>query len=552
MALEDIAGYSLRRGLGSGSVGAVWLVRDLASGRHAVLKRIPKSAVPSPNDFRDDLARARGIDHPHVARLLEVRQTDREWLLFSQYVAAGTLTALLQRRGPLSLDELVTLISPLAQGLAAMHRADLTHTRLSSDNIMFDADGRPVLTDPGLRMTSQNTPADDLKALGALALHSGADPKLFPSTLFITPGDDIAQHLLSLTPPTPIDLGFTPTTPHPATTTPESTAQATAAPATASPETTGPATTNPESTSLGSIGSGSTRTGTAGRRLAGLRSPGLGSARAGLTGSGRDRGVVGRGGVDGPGTTMGRVVRGVTRGGSSRRTRAARVRSTGTMGAHRDGSVARVREGLLARRSAYGILAACGVAALIVLGIGLATVGVLGQPATGSTTTAGTQQSSSATSPGESASPGPVTTAGKPGEPPGNSTRAAEDSKRWLQTLQSLDRRRSQAFSTLNPAGLDAIYVPGSPPWSSDRSLLASYRKQQVRVEGLRMQIETLVVEHPGDETVVLRIVDRLIAGAAVTGSGQRTPLPAGSPTTRRITLTATNTSWRISAITTT
>lgn len=77
--------------------------------------------------------------------------------------------------------------------------------------------------------------------------------------------------------------------------------------------------------------------------------------------------------------------------------------------------------------------------------------------------------------------------------------------------LQSLDRRRSQAFSSLNAADLDAIYVPGSPPWSSDRSLLASYRKQQVRVEGLRMQIETLIVEHPGDETVVLRIVDRLI-----------------------------------------
>ncbi|MFC5267895.1 protein kinase [Kribbella qitaiheensis] len=551
MALEDIAGYSLRRGLGSGSVGAVWLVRDLASGRHTVLKRIPKSAVPTPNEFRDDLARARGIDHPHVARLLEVRQTDREWLLFSQYVAAGTLSALLQRRGPLSLGELVTLISPLAQGLAAMHRADLTHTRLSSDNIMFDADGRPVLTDPGLRLDAPNTPADDLKALGDLALQSGADPKLFTPTLFTTPGDDIAQHLLSLTPPTPIDLGFTPNS---ANTSAESAAPATAAPATVSPETTGPATTNPESTSLGATGSGSARPGTAGRRLAGLRSSGLGSARAGLIGSGRDRGVVRRGGTDGPGTTMGRVGLGVTRGGSSRRTRAARsgVRSTGKAGAQRGGSVARVREGLQTRRSACGILAACGVAALIVLGIGLATVGVLGQPATGSTTTAGTRQSSSATSPVRSASPGPVTASGKPGEPPGNSTRAAEDSKRWLQTLQSLDRRRSQAFSTLNPADLDAIYVPGSPPWSSDRSLLASYLKQQVRVEGLRIRIGTLIVEHPGDETVVLRIVDRLIAGAAVTRSGQRTPLPPGSPTTRRITLTASNTSWRISAITTT
>lgn len=532
---------------------------------------------------------------------------------------------------------------------------------------MFDADGRPVLTDPGLRLTSPNTPADDLKALGALALQSGADPKLFPPTLFTTPGDDIAQHLLSLTPPTPIDLGFTPATARPA---PESTA-----PPTTAPETTGPATTNPDtahssgpdyagdnqassgpdpeksvdkqpvdqhpvdqqstdhvapvrealdhvargegtmgerrgvldfttttaaepttagspaarstsrsSTGIAPIGPeptspGSTRPSTAGRGLTRLRSSAMGSTRAGPIGSGRGRAGVGRGGADGPGTTS-RLGRGVTRGGSSRHTRSARgrVRSTGKAGTHRGGSVAMIREGLQAKRSTYGVLVACGVAALIVLGVGLATVGVLGQAATGSTTTAGTPQSSSATRPVatsspspspqktnpspqdpspsarsvESASPGPVTPSGKPGEPPGESTRAAEDSKRWLQTLQSLDRRRSQAFSTLNPADLDAIYVPGSPPWSSDRSLLASYRKQQVRVEGLRMQIETLIVEHPGDETVVLRIVDRLIAGAAVTRSGDRTALPPGPPTTRRITLTASNTSWRISAITTT
>jgi hypothetical protein len=268
--------------------------------------------------------------------------------------------------------------------------------------------------------------------------------------------------------------------------------------------------------------------------------------------------------VEGAGSSV-RSTSGSVRGRSVRRTRSARGggRSTGKVGSHRGGSVARVREGLQSTRSAYGILAACGIAALIVFAIGLATVGVLGQPATGSTTSAstpedsstattpGTRPSSSATSPASTPSTSSVNT-NPSASPTGRSTRAAEDTKRWLRTLESLDARRSRAFSTLNPADLDAIYVRGSPPWSSDRSLLASYRKQQVRVEGLRMQIETLSVERPGDQTVVLRIVDRLIAGAAVTRSGHRTPLPPGRPTTRRITLTATNTTWRISAITTT
>ena len=68
-----------------------------------------------------------------LARLLDVRRTDREWLLISQHVAAGTLTRLLERREPLSLGELVTLISPLAQALAILHRAGLTHGNVTLD-----------------------------------------------------------------------------------------------------------------------------------------------------------------------------------------------------------------------------------------------------------------------------------------------------------------------------------------------------------------------------------------------------------------------------------
>ncbi|HET6295153.1 MAG TPA: protein kinase, partial [Kribbella sp.] len=209
MALEDIAGYSLRRGLGSGSVGAVWLVRNLASGRHAVLKRIPSASIPSVQEFREDLALAQSIDHPHITRLIEVRQTDREWLLFSQYVAAGTLTGLLQRRGKLSLGELVTLVSPLAQALAVVHRAGLTHAHLGAGDIMFDADGRPMLTDVGLRLQGPPcTPADDLAVLADLTHEAGGDPRTFPASLFTTDGDTLSHKVLELATPTPLNLGF--------------------------------------------------------------------------------------------------------------------------------------------------------------------------------------------------------------------------------------------------------------------------------------------------------------------------------------------------------
>ena len=166
MDLEDIAGYSLRRKLGSGSAGTVWQVRDLASGRNAVLKSLPITAIPDQEKLREDLTILQRLRHPHIARLLEFRETRTEWLVISQYVVAGSLAALLTRRPPLSPGELVTLLTPLAEALDHLHRSGLTHGHLTPTNTLFDADGRPVLTDTALHLQAPLAPAHTPNAAG--------------------------------------------------------------------------------------------------------------------------------------------------------------------------------------------------------------------------------------------------------------------------------------------------------------------------------------------------------------------------------------------------
>jgi tRNA A-37 threonylcarbamoyl transferase component Bud32 len=537
MALEDIGGYSLRRGLGSGSVGAVWLVRDLGSGRHAVLKRLPASSVPAAGEFRRDLALAQGVDHPHLARLLEVRQTEREWLLFSQYVAAGTLTGLLQRRGPLSLGELVTLISPLAQALGALHRAGLTHGHLGAGDVMFDADGRPVLTDAGLRLlipTAGVAPADDLTALAGLVLEAGGDLRTFSSALFDGDGEEVGQRVLRLATPEPINLGFG-----------DDARVGAPAPLTDGSEGSTPA------ARFGSASAGGSSRGRKSRRTGRTtRSPEPGGQAPGDASfqpadPADAGGTAARPAVPRPGRRTGLF------GG-----RAAKSRGRGRSG----GRAARTRGQTGTNGGRSGVLAMVGLAAVVVFGIGLATLGLLGGSGSGPASAAdgrSPDQTADGAPVGETASPRPgqsagVVTPGKPGGSPSvpPATTAAEEA-RWLGTLRALDVQRSLAFSTLDPDGLDAIYVPGSSPWQSDRSLLASYRDRQVRIAGLEMQIDKLAVERPGPGTVVLRVVDHLIAGAAVDNAGRRSPLPAGTPTARLITLTGKGDAWRISGIVT-
>ncbi|WP_328995272.1 protein kinase [Kribbella sp. NBC_01245] len=203
--MEEFAGFSVRRTLGAGSIGTVQLVRDHATGRFVVVKRVPVERVPSEHAFRQRLAP--GFSHPHVARQLDVRRTEHEWFVLTEYYPAGSLADLLARRGRLAVAELVTLLVPIAQALAAAHQIGLHHCHLGAGDILFTADGRPILTDLGLHSYEGSGAEADLNALRDLALLAGGSPTTFTPALF-TDAPSLAGCLLALSEPAPIDLAF--------------------------------------------------------------------------------------------------------------------------------------------------------------------------------------------------------------------------------------------------------------------------------------------------------------------------------------------------------
>lgn len=201
--------------------------------------------------------------------------------------------------------------------------------------------------------------------------------------------------------------------------------------------------------------------------------------------------------------------------------------------------------------------------------IGIATIGALDNPTNQAAasneqttptptqpTTPTSATSTTTTSPTTTSTTAPSQPTAKPTGAPLPPTAASTDAA-WAQTLQSLDAQRAQAFWTLDLAALDKIYIPGTTPWHADRALLSTYRRQQVRVKGLYIKIESTTVTHRTPTTVTLKTTDHLTAGQAVDHVGTTTPLPPGVPATRLITLTTTATTrtattptWRISTIT--
>ncbi len=147
-----VPGYRLEELLGRGGSGEVWRAVPRGGGEPVAVKVL----VAGDPDRQAREAELLGeLDHPHLVRLVEVVHQPRRGgrarvALVLELLAGGSLAALLARRGRLRPGEVVTAVSPVAAALAHAHAAGVVHGDLSPGNVVFTAEGRPVLTDLGV------------------------------------------------------------------------------------------------------------------------------------------------------------------------------------------------------------------------------------------------------------------------------------------------------------------------------------------------------------------------------------------------------------------
>jgi hypothetical protein len=148
-----VGGYRTERLLGAGAHGTVWLVRaDVGGGlfalKVAALPGDPASGDPA--DIRRELRILQHYRHEHLLAVRDVVSTDCGPGLLLEYAAGGSLLALVAARGPLAIGEAVTILAPVAQALACLHGEGAAHGDVSPGNILFTAEGKPLLADLGV------------------------------------------------------------------------------------------------------------------------------------------------------------------------------------------------------------------------------------------------------------------------------------------------------------------------------------------------------------------------------------------------------------------
>nr|WP_306858659.1 serine/threonine-protein kinase [Arthrobacter bambusae] len=162
-----IPGFVPVRELGCGGSAAVWLATEQRSGNSFAVKclgRTPEKAAPGEAGsymLREVQLLAR-LEHEHLIKVHGVIELagsfDGGLGVVMDYAPGGSLGQLVSSRGRLGVGETVTVLTPLAQALAYLHRQGITHSDISPGNVLFTAQGKPLLSDLGISRVVGDAP----------------------------------------------------------------------------------------------------------------------------------------------------------------------------------------------------------------------------------------------------------------------------------------------------------------------------------------------------------------------------------------------------------
>jgi eukaryotic-like serine/threonine-protein kinase len=159
--------YRIVSALGRGGMGEVYRADDLSLGQPVALKFLPAHLADDPDRlarFRQEVAIARRVSHPHCCRVYDIGEHHGQTFLTMEYIDGEDLASLLRRVGRLPEEKATQLARQLCLALGAVHDQELLHRDLKPANVMLDGRGKVRLADFGLAAVAQKLSAEEVRA----------------------------------------------------------------------------------------------------------------------------------------------------------------------------------------------------------------------------------------------------------------------------------------------------------------------------------------------------------------------------------------------------
>lgn len=173
---EIIGRYALKKRIGLGGMGEVYLAIDQQLARNVALKLLPASFNNHPDwvcRFQYEARAASSIAHPNIAHVYEVGEGDSQHYIAMEYIEGVTLREYL-RRAPLQPLEAIDITIQVARALSAAHSMGVLHRDIKPDNIMIHRDGYVKVLDFGLAKSTVALKSQHEDRGAASAVETGA------------------------------------------------------------------------------------------------------------------------------------------------------------------------------------------------------------------------------------------------------------------------------------------------------------------------------------------------------------------------------------------
>jgi eukaryotic-like serine/threonine-protein kinase len=139
--------YEIVSALGAGGMGEVYKAKDTRLDRSVAIKVLPREVSADPDRrarFEREAKTIAGLNHPHICTLHDVGEHDGTTYLVMEHLTGETLAQRLER-GPLPLEQALTVATEIADALAAAHRQGVIHRDLKPGNVMLTKAGAKLL-----------------------------------------------------------------------------------------------------------------------------------------------------------------------------------------------------------------------------------------------------------------------------------------------------------------------------------------------------------------------------------------------------------------------
>jgi len=166
-----IADFIIRRAIGQGGMGTVYLSHQITLDRPAALKILAESYANNAEFvalFIKEARAAAKLNHPHIVQAYAVGEDDGLLYFAMENIDGETMKDVLEREGVIPVDQALNIIQQIAEALNyAWIEQKLIHCDIKPDNIMLTSTGRAKLADLGLaRVTGDMSDSDEDEVMG--------------------------------------------------------------------------------------------------------------------------------------------------------------------------------------------------------------------------------------------------------------------------------------------------------------------------------------------------------------------------------------------------